>query len=430
MALVGIVLASVLGMSFYSTYANQKEIIESSLDWNLEGGLNNDLTIGHDPEDESDREHEGANMLALNVEISADGIVLETSDSPVNISEATLADVIDEVLSSDDYVGAIPKRHVSWKAAETTSGSIRIAIVDTSASDYTLKQIMIRDTEIIVIGLAAMFAISWFLSGWALKPVAKAWEDQKRFVADASHELKTPLAVILANTDILLKDKGVPDESRRWIESTSDEANHMKGLVNDLLQLARADESAAGMTDALHHEDVDFSEIVSSAALEFDAVAFEHGSLLDDDIEPEIHLVGDGEWLERLPKILLDNAVKYSEPNSTISVRLKRQGKGCRLTVNNRGVPIDPKDLEHIFDRFYRSDKARSRSDGAGGFGLGLAIAKGITEAHGGTIRCTSNEQDGTTFTVNFEHVAAQPAKGGPKGDAKDKGAKAPSHDK
>jgi signal transduction histidine kinase len=265
-----------------------------------------------------------------------------------------------------------------------------------------MQALLVRDLEIVVVGLAVLFAITYALANRALAPVAAAWEQQRRFVADASHELKTPLAVILANNEILEKDGGIPPESRRWIQSTADEARHMKSLVNDLLQLARADEGAVGVASAMQSEDLDLSDMVDRSALEFDAVAFEKGCMIDAQVEPGITMKGDREWMERLVRILIDNACKYCSANSTIRLVLRREGQHVVYSVNNQGPVIDPEDLAHVFDRFYRSDKARSRSDSHGGFGLGLAIAKSTAEAHGGRIQATSTEADGTTFTVTF----------------------------
>ncbi len=170
--------------------------------------------------------------------------------------------------------------------------------------------------------------------------------------------------------------------------------------MSDLLELARTDETRAGDAEAMHKSDVDLSDLVESAALEFDAVAFERGSTIVTDIDDGIRITGDRDWLDRLVKILIDNAVKYASAGSDVTVVLKRESGRITLRVNNRGQVIPAQDLAHVFDRFYRSDSARSRS--TGGFGLGLAIAKGIAEAHGGRIAAASNEADGTTFTVTL----------------------------
>ena len=232
--------------------------------------------------------------------------------------------------------------------------------------------------------------------------MARAWERQRRFVSDASHELKTPLAVILANTQILQGTEGIPEETRRWIDSTADEAGHMKGLVEDLLTLARADEQAATTAKAERNlESVDVSELVSRCALEFDAVAFERGCSIECSLVPGLHAPADQEGLKRVVRTLLDNATKYASEGTPVRVTLTGEGKHARLSVNNRGEVISPEDLSHIFDRFYRTDDARERQKN-GGFGLGLAIAKSLVESMGGKISATSDAASGTTFTVSL----------------------------
>ena len=199
---------------------------------------------------------------------------------------------------------------------------------------------------------------------------------------------------------ILAKDDSLTEDSQRWVRSTAEESAHMKNLVEELLELARTDESNTGTQGVMQKVNVDFSEMVESSALEFDAVAFERGCLIEEDVAKGIHVHGDPEWLGRLAKILIENACKYSESGSTIRVTLSREGRHCAYSVNNHGQVIGPEDLQHVFDRFYRTDKARSRDGQTGGFGLGLAIAKGIATSHGGDITATSTAEEGTTFRV------------------------------
>ena len=399
--LAGLVLAGVLAMSLYSTYVNQQNLIAGALDRNLEGTTEAVPVIGAARKSEAGTKRR-TNMLALTVEISQSGVVLESSDDNVSINGPVLEKVVEQVLEASANHGSLPEYHVSWKSATTSSGTTRIAIVDTTAVDDTFHNTLVRDVEIVAVGILVLLGISWKLADWALAPVQRAWDQQRRFVSDASHELKTPLAVILANTQILQRDKALPADSRRWVDSTAEEAGHMKTLVNDLLQLARADESVAGTADILKRTDVDLSEIVSSAALEFDAVAFERGTSVEDSVAEGVHVQGDADWLRRMVRILIDNAVKYAAVGTTVKVTLEQRSKGCRLTVNNQGPTIPAEDLPHVFERFYRSDKARTRDGGAGGFGLGLAIAKSTVDAHGGSIQCTSDEKSGTTFTVTL----------------------------
>lgn len=145
--------------------------------------------------------------------------------------------------------------------------------------------------------------------------------------------------------------------------------------------------------------DVDFSDVVEEAALEFDAVAFERGCEISCEAQPGLTVKGDKAQLSRVVNTLLDNATKYAPKKSLVKVDARREGKKCALTVNNAGAPIDAEDLSHLFDRFYRTDKARERQE-RGGFGLGLAIAKSIVEAHGGKIWAESTAEAGTTFHV------------------------------
>ena len=433
MFLVGTVLVAVLGSTYVNAWQTQRGLVDESLN----RGLRNDFGMGpgqwhfdqysleywqdlFDSLDDMDglddsyddgfllldsenlqNDHMRGGLLSMVLDVDQYGIIQYVNDAPVSLESSTIVTVVNRVLAGTQTEGYDTRLHVAWKSAPVGSYT-RIALVDTSSSDSVLRTQAINDIGIVCAALVALAIITWWLSKWALRPVEEAWEQQRRFVADASHELKTPLAVILANTQILQKHEGVSDDAMRWVESTADEAEHMKALVGDLLQLARADESAtSSSTNVMRHEDIDLSEMVEAASLEFDAVAFERGCMLDTQVDEGIHLTGDPEWVDRLVRILIDNACKYGEKGSTVTVRLAKVPGGSQLTVHNVGNPIDEEDLPHVFERFYRSDKARSRG-GEGGFGLGLAIAKSIADAHGGTISVTSTEQEGTTFSVRF----------------------------
>lgn len=401
-ALVGAVLVCTLGVSVYNAHASQQRLVEDSLEASLEGKVDSVPTIGG-AKGKPGEVGADPSMLAVCVDVSSEGVIVQTSDSPVYISSDTLSAVVSEAVAADEDSGYMGDLHVSWKRATTSTG-FRVAIVDVAAADKLFESQLTTTLLGGAAALVALFVVAWFLSGWVLKPVERAWEQQRRFVADASHELKTPLAVISANNQILQKDEGLTPEARRWVDSTADETKRMQDLVGDLLQLAKTDEGASGASaSALNMKDgVDLSDIVESAALEFDAVAFDKGCSIDAEVQEGLTMRADPEWLDRLVRILIDNAVKYADKGSTVRVALGKADKHTQLTVNNHGNVIDPEDLAHIFDRFYRSDKARSRESGTGGFGLGLAIAKGIAEAHGGRIAATSSEAEGTTFTVTF----------------------------
>ncbi len=396
MTLVGTVLASVLGLMYYFSFTTQANLVNESLNRGIEGDLSPLPVIG------SEGSRMGG-MFTVVVEVSEGGIVLRTSVSPEYISSSVLERVIGDALTESVTSERIGDLHVVWKSAVTEQGNMRIAIVDTTMADRALANLLLNAVVVMAASLSILFAVASFLSNWAIAPIARAWEQQRRFVADASHELKTPLSVILANSQILARDGRIPGDDVRWVQSTVDEAQHMKNLVSDLLELAKAEEGRDGIGSALSMEDIDLSNLVESAVLEFDPVAFERGCSIEASIEPDLRVKGDPEWLERLAKILLDNACKYARPQSTVRVGLRRSSRHVQLSVNNQGTPIAREDLPHIFERFYRSERARSRTNGdEGGFGLGLAIAKGVAEACGGGISAESSDEAGTTFTVTF----------------------------
>ena len=406
MSLVGLVLVGVLGMSLYSTVRSMNSELTEALSHALEFGADSKPTIGgsvQSPDNNLDASDHapGSRAVVYVVDVDESGTVLQSNNASVAISDATLDEVVSEALSSEQDSGSISASNLTWRRRVTSSG-IRIAIADTSSIHTVVSAQVLNAAVTIIVAMGILFLIVWFLSKWAFEPVEESWNRQRRFVADASHELKTPLAVILANMQILRQSKSKRSQSdQRWIDSTAEEAERMNGLVKDLLELARTDENAIGdKNGAFQATDVDLSALSDSVALQFDAVAFEHGCALEADIDEGIHVTGDHILLERLVKSLIENACKYAAEGTDVTVKLKRSGSHARFSVTNMGVPIDPEDLPHIFDRFYRSDKARSRE--TGGFGLGLAIAKGIVDAHHGKIWATSSADKGTCFSFEI----------------------------
>lgn len=236
-------------------------------------------------------------------------------------------------------------------------------------------------------GFLAFLGLSILLARWAVGPVDQAWRRQQQFVADASHELKTPLTVILANAE-LLADPGCTG-GERLAGNILTVARQMRSLVERLLELARMD---AGKGE--DQEPVDLSRLVGDALLPFEPVFFEGGLTLETEIAEGIAIQGSPDHLRQVVEILLDNAGKYGE--GTVSVRLERAGgKSCLLSVASRGASISKEDLRNIFKRFYRVDEARSRD---GSYGLGLSIAEGIVQAHRGRIWAESEGGINTFF--------------------------------
>ena len=397
MSLTGLVLIVALGSTLVANWTTQTSTTWALLEKSLADGYARSARMG-----DSGFGPGGADsMLVITVDANAGGIMLSKSDTPVDIDSDLLDTLLYEASCSTETQGTDYEHHLAWMKKETSWG-YRIAICDTRGRDTTFFKQLGIDAVIVVVSMLALWFVVRELAKRAVKPVELAWDQQRRFISDASHELKTPLAVIIANLQILQKDKGLPGDSKHWIDITADEAAHMKTLVEDLLTLARADENkASGTTAKPQMVDFSFTDAVDNAVLEFDALAFERGCSIEADLQAGVMVNGDKVQLERVVKTLLDNATKYSEKDKPVKVTLKKTGKNALLEVNNSGPTIEQEDLEHLFDRFYRTDEARTRQQ-TGGFGLGLAIAKSIVDSHGGKIWATSSPSEGTTFHVSL----------------------------
>lgn len=235
-------------------------------------------------------------------------------------------------------------------------------------------------------------AVSILLSRWAVAPVERAWEQQRQFVADASHELKTPLAVILTNAE-LLQDGPADDASQaRFTGNILTTARRMRRLVENLLELARV-EAAPEVMGA-----VSLSGLLQEALLPFEPVFFEEGLTLTGDISENIEVRGIESQLRQVADILLDNARKYSAPGSEVLLRLRPAGRNCLLTVSSPGEPLTEQERRDVFKRFYRAGSSGGREDSCG---LGLAIAQGVVIRHGGKIWAESGEA-GNTFCIRL----------------------------
>jgi signal transduction histidine kinase len=232
-------------------------------------------------------------------------------------------------------------------------------------------------------------------------PVQEAFEKQKQFVADASHELKTPLAVINTNVDVLLSNgEDTINNQSKWLNYIKSESERMTKLTNDLLYLTQMDYS----DNKLIFTKLNLSESVESIILAMEAVIYEHNLSLNYDVEPELIAYGNDEQIRQVVMILLDNAIKYTNQKGSISVTLKRQNSDIMLSVSNTGEGIHQEHLKKIFDRFYRTDKSRSRR--LGGYGLGLSIAKAIIDQHKGKIYAESILNKSTTFFVRLPAIS------------------------
>ena len=344
-----------------------------------------------------------ADMVATSVYfVAEDGTVSQTLVNSLELQEEELDVALSGALESwnavtvtDECVtGRLPNGNLYYGVRETVSG-LKVAFASGSYITNSISNLAMVLAAVSAGVWVAFLLISILLARWVVRPTERAWNQQQQFVADASHELKTPLAVMMANNSILLSHAGETVESqRRWVESNQLEARQMLDLVNDMLFLARPENAERQQV----RDTVDFSELVERNVLQFEAVCFERGVELAEDVASGVNVLGDANRLQRLASTLLDNACKYAD--SHVSVKLSKANGQARLVVTNDGAIIPPEDLPHVFDRFYRVDKARVRSEG--GVGLGLAIAQEVAHQHGGAITVTSSESAGTAFIATL----------------------------
>lgn len=313
---------------------------------------------------------------------------------------AAVTEAAEEIISREgENDGCVTAGGVSYRyRLRDTADGRQIVLLDRTEELSTLRRLLIILLAIFVLAMTVVFLLSVMLSKWAVIPIEDAWNRQRVFFSNASHELKTPLTVINANLDVITSN---PDDTvagqGKWFGYIRCEAEKMSRLINEMLYLSREErtDEPSVMTD------VDLSEAAEGVCLAMEAVAFERGKTICPDIESGVMVRGEKESLVRMINILVDNAVNHSADHSDINISLKRSKKGkIKLRVSNKGTPIPADELERIFDRYYRTDSSRSSS--TGGFGLGLAIAKAIAEKHGGSISAESdNEKTAFTVTLN-----------------------------
>ena len=292
-----------------------------------------------------------------------------------------MADIVTACLEQGDSSGILRSYHLRYLRADGPLYT-RIAFTDAAQEDATLRAVVKMCLLVGAAALAVLLGCSYLLAGLAARPVARSLDQQRRFLSDASHELKTPLTVILSSADLLAES--APAEEQTYVENIRAESRRMKKLVEEMLTLFRA-ESVRRETA---FSEVDLSDVVTDAALRFEPVVFESGRRLLYTIDEGLQVSGDRDALERLTGILLDNAVKYAPQGTDIRLTLTHQDRTACLAVENGGDPIPPEVAAHLFDRFYRADSSRTGT----GFGLGLAIARAIVQNHRGNIICRSQE--------------------------------------
>lgn len=313
-----------------------------------------------------------------------------TMGSIANVDMSKIQELVTLTLKSANATGEIQ----DWKylLKEKSYGYI-LVYMDVAAQHQLEDNLMVISGGILALVWLVMLGLALFLSRWVSRPVEKAFATQTRFVADASHELKTPISVINANLSVL---EGEGKKSNKWLGYIRAETTRMNGLVNSLLTLATMDDPSYQRNDTTFMLD----DLVESCVLPFESLIFESGINLTVDCEKELSMTGDWDKLAQMIRILLENATKHTKEGGTITIELKKKSNKKVLTVFNQGEQISSVDGAKIFERFYRTDFARDRD--SGGYGLGLSIAKAVVNLHKGKIYVDTTVQDGAKFVVEL----------------------------
>ena len=388
---VAVVLVSALVILALSTRSQMAQSSEARLYEALEGKLDKSELPG------------SSGLPCFVAEVYSGGTIRLSGSSYYNLQdEEMVLHIVQAALEREDDSGVLGDYSLRY-LRRIGVVSVRIAFTDCTMEQATMRSLLLRSGLVALAALAVLAGLSYCLAGLVVGPVKRAWQEQKQFVSDASHELKTPLTVILSSSELAAEEQDV-QRTKQYVEGIHAESLRMKALVEDMLTLARTESGTRPETEA-----VDLSDTVLESVLAFEPVAFESGRELVYDIQPELTVMGSGVQLRRLTDILLDNAVKYAAEGTPIRLLLRQEGRCAALRVENRGETIPVEKLRHIFDRFYRADESRS---GGEGFGLGLAIAQSIAQSHGGSIGCTSAEGV-TQFTVTLPLLKNEPMKRG-----------------
>lgn len=391
---VGIILCVMVFTVIFTSYQRQQEetnkILENTLLEDVKKSAPK-LQIGA-----HDIENRFQNYAAFLVTINEDGTVNTFLRDNLEVSQEILDAAITYIETSENSSGRIPDLNLSYQLIQTETET-KIAFLDTSFQDESFGHLVIILLSALFFGLLLFFVISLRLAKWSVKPVEDAWNQQRQFIADASHELKTPLTVILANTGIMMNHKNDTIFNQiKWLNYIKEEADHMKKLIEDMLFLAKNDAGRSVIPMDL----ISLSDLAFEVSLPFESVAFEKNIALETQIEDGLLMKGNYGQLKELISILLDNACKYTPEKETILLSLNKSQDKIKLQVRNTGVYISTDVTDHLFERFYRPDQSRNLQ--TGGYGLGLSIAKSITELHKGRIQVTSSPQDGTSFIVTL----------------------------
>ena len=310
--------------------------------------------------------------------------------------DGDVSEIIPEIAKQKDSFGTLYEYHIIYYK-EKAENEYKIAVADISYISYRMVRIIVILLLAYILSMALVFFISIQLSKLAAKPMENAIEMERKFVADISHDLKTPITVILANNSIIKSNPhAAVSDNLQWLDSTDNAADEMMNLINKMLTLS----SLESVEKTLEKQAVNLSSIAEKCVLQMESVAYERGITVEDEIAENIMILSTDEYTKRICSGLIENALKYEPDGGNIKITVGTSKKKAVFSVQNFGSTINEDDLPHIFDRFYRGDKTRNLSKG---HGLGLPIVHKMCELINAHIIVKSTKKDGTIFTVAFE---------------------------
>jgi two-component system, OmpR family, sensor histidine kinase CiaH len=384
MSLLTIVFILIFGTMYISTAI--------SMEKDLEHDLKNTISVPRKPTPNSPMM-----SSSIIIELDSDNNIA-TVTTYLEIDEDMLEDTIYTIIKNENNFDRVKIDGSSYGyLKEYSSKGLRIVLMSREPQIEVLNNLLKVFISIGSISLIFLLLISIYLTNKTIKPIKETFEKQKQFIANASHELKTPLTIIRTNTSLVLSNKSLTVESQsKWLNYINNQIERMSELLDEMLSLAKLDTNR-GLNEFVVFN---LSKLLNNILLTFEAVIFENKIELESNIEEDISIKGDKESIKKVFIILLDNAIKYTNKSGKIDVELKQEKNKIKLKVKNTGEGIKKEDINKIFERFYRVDTSRARE--TGGYGLGLSIAKSMVESHNGKIYAESNVGKDTTFIIEF----------------------------
>lgn len=350
-------------------------VLKEDFDWEALGPRRQSQELGYE-------------IRYFSVLLDETGAVVETDTGQIAaVDEETAVDYAVQILAQDTQAGFLKDYRylISQEGTDT-----RVIFLDCGASMVAFRSTLFTSLWVAAVGLAAVLFLILLFSRRLVRPLILGYEKQKRFITDAGHEIKTPIAIIQADSEVLALESG----ENEWIQDIQHQIRRLSSLTNDLIYLSRMEEDQ-GRGKFLT---LSLSQVVTETAQAFQTMAKSQNKSFTIDVQPGLAMEGEEKALGQLVSVLLDNALKYAPEGGEIALALARQGKYFRLTVENTAQGITKELLENLFDRFYRGDVSRDSSQG--GYGIGLSIARAVVQAHRGKISAAAKGEDKLLIAV------------------------------